>query len=298
MTKRKAGQQGDGPSKKRSKLAASLGALLGSQARKPQHLAERSGKPKPKATEEHAKAHVVPYSEADSFLLVGEGNFSFAHALSQLFPGASLAATAYDSREVAAAKYPDLSTHLDGIAEHNADAEILFDIDATKLEAEKALKKKRFSRIVFQFPHVGAGEKDEARNVRLNQTLLLGFFRSASALLAAMAKVRRLRPSVATIDVTLKEEKPYSLWEIKKLAKEAGLVTVQSFEFPLAIYSELGYAHRRTLGFEEGLSPANNEELAKAALRTYSFVRATDLAGGSGAVAQAKKARKGGNESD
>lgn len=69
--------------------------------------------------------------------------------------------------------------------------ETLFDVDAQHLERCRLLKpllkqpNKLFDKIVFNFPHVGAGEKDEARNVKLNQVLLLRFLRSAQPFLAA-----------------------------------------------------------------------------------------------------------------
>lgn len=56
-----------------------------------------------------------PFSSQQRILLVGEGNFSFAASLVQhVVPqvGARLCATAYDSEEVAAQKYPDLQQHL------------------------------------------------------------------------------------------------------------------------------------------------------------------------------------------
>lgn len=69
--------------------------------------------------------------------------------------------------------------------------ETLFDVDAQQLERCKLLKpllkqsNQLFDKIVFNFPHVGAGEKDEARNVKLNQVLLLRFLRSAQPFLSA-----------------------------------------------------------------------------------------------------------------
>lgn len=41
----------------------------------------------------------------------------------------------------------------------------------------------RFSKVVFNFPHAGAGIKDQAHNNLTNQRLLAGFFASARALL-------------------------------------------------------------------------------------------------------------------
>jgi 25S rRNA (uracil2634-N3)-methyltransferase len=81
-------------------------------------------------------------------------------------------------------------------------------VDAGALDKAKELKSSRFDSIVFNFPHVGecvhgrmcfrgpvtfrystfllpgSGEKDQERNVRLNQTLLLRFLRASAPLLA------------------------------------------------------------------------------------------------------------------
>jgi 25S rRNA (uracil2634-N3)-methyltransferase len=300
---------------KKGRLSASLGALLSTQAK---NRPQQGPGPQVKGAKSKSAPTVYPfpYRSSDSILLVGEGNFSFAHVLCQLLPGVELTATTYDTKEVAELKYRDLKSHLDGITEQNSEAVVDFGIDATKLDSLKAYKGKKYTRIVFTFPHVGAGEKDEARNVGINQTLLFNFFKAASKLLASpqdvakrqmedtsegndlldslKVKYRKMAPKQATIDVTIKEGKPYSLWDIKLLAKRTGLTTVQSYEFPLPIYGQLlGYAHRRTLGFKEGLSTADNEEI-KGGARTYSFARSEDVK----ASDSKTKPKKSGDESD
>ncbi|KAJ9345123.1 hypothetical protein DTO027B6_2268 [Paecilomyces variotii] len=52
------------------------------------------------------------------------------------------------------------------------------------------------------------------------------------------------------IVVTLFEGEPYTLWNIRDLARHAGLRVVTSFKFPWAAYP--GYSHARTLGHIEG----------------------------------------------
>jgi 25S rRNA (uracil2634-N3)-methyltransferase len=51
------------------------------------------------------------------------------------------------------------------------------------------------------------------------------------------------------IVVTIFEGEPYTLWNIKDLARHAGLAVVTSFRFPWKSYP--GYAHARTLGIVE-----------------------------------------------
>ncbi|TNY22192.1 hypothetical protein DMC30DRAFT_159723 [Rhodotorula diobovata] len=169
------------------------------------------------------KDGVQPFRRGERVLLVGEGNFSFAHSL--LLPHSTAAAasssstdkpgpiplvtpsllccTAFDSESTAAEKYPDLASHVDAL--RAAGATVLFGVDATKLEDYKEVRECAglgkgkgkgaerelggiddgggFDKIVFNFPHIGQGVTDQNRNVRLNQTLLIDFYRSAAFLL-------------------------------------------------------------------------------------------------------------------
>ncbi|KAL4967792.1 25S rRNA (uracil2634-N3)-methyltransferase [Aspergillus stella-maris] len=59
---------------------------------------------------------------------------------------------------------------------------------------------------------------------------------------------RRTEPG--QVLVTLFEGEPYTLWNIRDLARHAGLNVVTSFKFPWACYR--GYSHARTLGEIEG----------------------------------------------
>merc|ERR1712107_107165 len=105
-----------------------------------------------------------------------------------------------------------------------------------------------FDTIVFMFPHVGSGETDMHKNVEENLAMLSGFFQQCVNCLD-------LRNKKASVLVTPKEGEPYTSWKIGSLCTKATdgalqVKTAYSFdpqEFP-------GYAHRRTLGFKEGLS--------------------------------------------
>jgi 25S rRNA (uracil2634-N3)-methyltransferase len=142
--------------------------------------------------------------------------------------------------------------------------------------------------ICFNFPHVGGLSTDVNRQVRANQELLVAFFKACVPLLAERpeelgddAEVdddwefetdvegeseesdgeydeengavkakdeRRMEPG--QVLVTLFEGEPYTLWNIRDLARHAGLRVVTSFKFPWACYR--GYSHARTLGEIEG----------------------------------------------
>ena len=149
---------------------------------------------------------------------------------------------------------------------------LLYDIDATKLSSahRKALRPNApFTKIVFNFPHVGGLSTDVNRQVRYNQELLVGFFKAARPLLSSPkypARVRRdpredvsddehmsedldnqdLEAVNGQILVTLFEGEPYTLWNIRDLARHCGLKVVESFKFPWSGYP--GYRHARTVG--------------------------------------------------
>jgi len=102
----------------------------------------------------------IPFMPTDKILLIGEGNFSFAHALvvyppSSLehLPPSNITATAYDSEQECYSKYPDAKSNVHILRERGA--EVLFGVDATRLEKCSALKARRFNCVVWNFPHAG-----------------------------------------------------------------------------------------------------------------------------------------------
>jgi 25S rRNA (uracil2634-N3)-methyltransferase len=105
------------------------------RAREKKEAAEREAK-KLRVSRERA---TVPYRREQRVLLLGEGNFSFAAALARMFGVAeNLVCTAYDSREAAAAKYPQLEENLAALAEAAAPAH--FGIDARELHQHTGWK--------------------------------------------------------------------------------------------------------------------------------------------------------------
>ncbi|KAJ2483443.1 hypothetical protein IWW56_000449 [Coemansia sp. RSA 2131] len=139
-----------------------------------------------------------PYTQSSTILLIGEGNFSFAHSIAtKLGTAANIVATAYDSELVARQKYIDVDDHIQAFVKLGGT--VLFDVDGTQLDACEKLRGMLFSHIVFNFPHAGAGIKDQERNIKVNQQLLVGFFNSARPLLVVgtikptVSKVRKLQ---------------------------------------------------------------------------------------------------------
>lgn len=137
------------------KKQAEDAAKVAEQLRKKPGQSKGKGKgkaPPPRVT--------VPFKPTDRILLVGEGNFSFAKALVfdspaslQQLPAVNVTATAYDSEVECYMKYPEAREIVEALIEKGV--EVLFDVDATKLEKLAVLKGRRWDRIVFNFPHAG-----------------------------------------------------------------------------------------------------------------------------------------------
>ncbi|KAJ3865289.1 hypothetical protein EV359DRAFT_72497 [Lentinula novae-zelandiae] len=238
----------------------------------------------------------IPFQPTDTILLIGEGNFSFAHALARPspskaelahlvhLPSQNIAATAYDSEEDCYAKYPDAK---DIVADLRGwGVEVLFSVDATKLEWNTTFKGRRWSKIVWNFPHAGRGINDQDRNILSNQTLILGFLHSAAKFLKqgpvpSVAGRKKQKASDededegeetdndtsdslesgscrGTILITLRNVPPYTLWDVPKLAKNPPslaqgstssnprYIILRSFAFHREIWD--GYEHRMTKG--------------------------------------------------
>lgn len=199
-------------------------------------------------------------------LLVGEGNFSFARALVEaLGSGARVWATGLDDAATLAAKYPE------ALAEHVAvlrqlGAHVVHGVDATQPgKAARALQARVFDRVAFHFPHAGRGIKDEELNIEANQNLVLGFLQTAA---------RELLAPGGLVHVTLRTGKPYDQWNVPSLARTIGLrvrsvATFDPRQWP-------AYRHRRTIGFREGVSAADNEDIARSRCITYILCKRDD----------------------
>lgn len=193
---------------------------------------------------------LIPFSQRDRILFVGEGNFSFSASCveNHLEHGSDVTSTSLDSLATVLSKYPDAQDHLNTIVDCCGTVE--HGIDATKLHK---YYKTIFDVVLFCFPHVAAGIADEARNVKTNQDLLLAFFESVQSVLTPRG----------TVAVALACNKTYDLWNLKGLAKSTGLVVKTSGVFDGKAFP--GYTHSRTQGHvknDAGFSGGKGEERA------------------------------------
>ncbi|GAX81559.1 hypothetical protein CEUSTIGMA_g8987.t1 [Chlamydomonas eustigma] len=236
------------------------------------------------------KSNNTPFSTDDTILLVGEGNFSFSAALATLLGSAELiTATCFDTEQEVQRKYPDAARHMATVKDLGGI--VLHGVDATKLGLHEGLKagrsNGRFSKIVFNFPHAGAGIKDQDRNILTNQHLLAGFFSSARQFLSSpLSGVQYtaqgpITPPSGQILVTLKTGIPYDDWGLVSLGKAAGYFVHHCTEFKSEFYP--GYEHRRTIGWDA--TKEGNVEIEGKACKTWAFCDKK----GAAAVASSRK---------
>jgi 25S rRNA (uracil2634-N3)-methyltransferase len=202
------------------------------------------------------------------------------------------------------AKYPQTSTLLSELEALTPPVPIHHSIDATKLSTYRALRSTGpYDFIIFNFPHTGGLSTDVNRQVRANQALLVKFFTEIvnSCKEAEESEhtehekggKKALPPLLSPtgkVIVTLFTSHPYTLWNIRDLARHCGLKVAESFKFDWELYP--GYSHVRTLGTLEGEAAWKGEEREA---RSYIFERPGAEGGGNAAR---KKKRKRGEESD
>ena len=179
-----------------------------------------------------------PYSNRESILLVGEGNFTFAKSLCIALGGAKIVATSLDSRSVVLEKYDEAArTALQTI--RGANGKVFHDMDATLPDSLLICKGsvQRFDKVVFNFPHVG-GSTNEA--VLLNQNVLSGFMK-------ALAEAKVVSKSTKSqLHITLRSTLFYDSWEVEKLGEENGFDFVKKIPFEASQFHDMGYTEART----------------------------------------------------
>ena len=233
-----------------------------------------------------------PIHPLDKILLIGEGDFSFAASLVADHGASLVLASTNDSQESCLEKYPSTASSNIALLQEAydeafsdfqtalPDGPVLFSVDGTTnlLKKSKAIRRAApFDVIVFNFPHVGGLSTDVNRQVRANQALLVAFFTSAKELLRTSDSPQSFHSDdeergPARILVTLFEGEPYSLWNVRDLARSVGLVVRRSWRFDASVYPR--YRHARTGGAVRKGDGDVSESAWKGeerAARTYEF---------------------------
>jgi 25S rRNA (uracil2634-N3)-methyltransferase len=115
----------------------------------------------PTETRTKPPRRTIPFARDDTILLLGEANFSFSHSLllpPHSHPAHQICATSYDSETVCYEKYPDAKGLVGELRELGV--KVGFGVDAGELgKSWKVVGKgKRWSRVIFNFPHVGGSD--------------------------------------------------------------------------------------------------------------------------------------------
>lgn len=231
------------------------------------------GKPQKPQVNQKPKQAFIPFQANETVLLVGEGDFSYARSIVEqgFVKPENLIATSFDSENQLVEKYSLAAENVEFL--RNEGVDVMHEIDATNLLGGFKIKPKKLAsvfsppkklnHIMFNFPHTGKGIKDQDRNIRDHQKLVLGYFQSAHALFGAVNSY--LKPELATyiddqessaqkILLSLFNGEPYISWGVKALARNVGYRVERSGAFDWATFK--GYQHRRTTSMRDTTKPA------------------------------------------
>ncbi|CCU76029.1 unnamed protein product [Blumeria hordei] len=232
----------------------------------------------------------IPFACTERILLVSDGDLSFACSLLQHHGCTRLMVTVFEKEDELAIKYPETApANVQALTA--AAVPLRFGLDITQPKpwswaCEGPHRRGTMDRIICNFPHVGGKTTDVNRQVRYNQELLVAFFARALPCLAPTHG--------ASIIVTLFDGEPYTLWNIRDLARHSGLEVARSFPFHASEYP--GYQHVRTLGIVKGRNgeAGGGWKGEERPARSYEFVRNGE---GPAGAASRKKEKKEEEES-
>ncbi|KAI3847227.1 hypothetical protein MKX03_000972 [Papaver bracteatum] len=152
-----------------------------------------------------------------------------------------MVATSLDLYDVVIKNYPDAKSNLESLRELGAS--ITHGVDATKMKQFPDLRRRRFDRIIYNFPHAGFyGKENDVRMIK-----------NAS---------RMLRPS-GKVHIRHKTTTPYDKWDLKYLATKHNLALVGCVKFRKEDYP--GYKNKK------GSGPRCNESFRLGECSTFKF---------------------------
>ncbi|XP_068936863.1 ferredoxin-fold anticodon-binding domain-containing protein 1 isoform X2 [Petaurus breviceps papuanus] len=206
---------------------------------------------------------------ARRLLLVGEGNFSFAAALSEVQgPGTSLIATC-PQKLTALTEDPVFQENLRRLRDRGA--EVRFGVDCTQLAEAFAADGWKFDRIYFNFPHCG-----RKAGVAKNRELLARFFQSCADVLSERGEVHvALCRGQGGTPADSPRREWHNSWQVVAMAAGGGLIL--SNVHPFSSDAVPGYKCTGYRGFLETNSshPVRtiNEKLIAELSKTFSVQR-------------------------
>ncbi|XWS27683.1 hypothetical protein CRYUN_Cryun25bG0002400 [Craigia yunnanensis] len=185
------------------------------------------------AETDYEEKWITHYSSNHQILLVGDGDFSFSLSLANAFGSASnICASSLDSYDVLIKKYKKAKSNLETL--EKLGAFLLHEVDATKMKFHPDLAKRKFDRIIFNFPHAGFhGKEDNAHLIQMHRNLVQGFFRNAIGMLRANGEIH----------VNHKNNAPFCHWNLEELASGSSLALIERVNFNNEDYP--GYHNKR-----------------------------------------------------
>lgn len=257
-----------------------------------------------------------------NLLIVGDGDFSFTLAVLEnglINLGKNkIITTSYDSESELAEKYP--TTFRENYTKlqegpYKDSVRVFFNIDATNLI--KSFKPTKFNiknffrlgengnnnfLILFNFPHLGQGIKDQDRNIHNHQILVQNYFKASIEFFIKVINQSPIQDKTSDLNIssfrsqripmriglTLFEGEPYDSWQIKKIGRELNLVVERSNKFIFDNYK--GYVHKRTNNEQNTTKLASTRNA-----RTYIFQKYHDS---DAYRLKNQKKRKGNHDSD
>jgi len=187
-------------------------------------------------------------TDQDFVLFVGEGNFSFSsnlvkNEMKNNISGSQFVSTCFQSEDGNELK----AKNIDFL--RNSSCQVLFEVDAVKLDSDDRFEGKKFTKIIFMFPHVGGKMK-----IHLNRDLVRNFLACCGNILAddGSVIVTLCRGQGGTPFDEVQKKVAADTWKVVEGGAEGGFVLDGVEKFPLdqfPDYLQVGYRGMENKGF-------------------------------------------------